>query len=217
MSEDQIDAQQATDEYYAHSEAIHRFIQTVRAAMAAEPDRERLVERIRPAFQELLAAEGWLPEALARVDDTSGMGSGTGLHLLYRGADRSLTLSSLVVPPGSSTPIHDHLAWGLVGLYRGEQREEVYRQTAGDIDAGDVELELVERRSLSPGELYALLPPEEDIHRVTTISDVASVSIHLLGNDIGCTVRHEYQPESHAAIPFRSGYSNVPCSESPRE
>ena len=25
------------------------------------------------------------------------------------------------MPPGSSTPIHDHLAWGLVGLYRGTQ------------------------------------------------------------------------------------------------
>ena len=25
------------------------------------------------------------------------------------------------------TPVHDHLAWGLVGLYRGNQDEEFYR------------------------------------------------------------------------------------------
>ena len=51
---------------------------------------------------------------------------------LYRAADRSLCLFSLVVPPGAMTPVHDHLAWGLVGLYRGNQDEEFYRPaTAG--------------------------------------------------------------------------------------
>jgi predicted metal-dependent enzyme (double-stranded beta helix superfamily) len=47
------------------------------------------------------------------------MGGGIGQWLLYRAGDGSLSLFSLVVPPGSETPIHDHLAWGLVGLYRG--------------------------------------------------------------------------------------------------
>ena len=47
---------------------------------------------------------------------------------MFRAADRSLTLFSLVVPPGSRTPVHDHLAWGLVGLYRGTQDEEINAQ-----------------------------------------------------------------------------------------
>lgn len=217
MMEEPTHPQQATDEYYAGSAVVHQFIEAVRAALAAEPGRPQLVERIEPAFQRLLAAGDWLPGALSGVNDLSGMGGGIGQYLLYRAADRSLTLSSLVVPPGSSTPIHDHLAWGLVGLYRGEQREEVFRQAAGDIDAGEVELELVEERSLGSGELYTLLPPENDIHRVTTISDVASVSIHLLGSDVGCTIRHRYRPESRAVVPFRSGYCNVPCPDSPHE
>jgi hypothetical protein len=36
------------------------------------------------------------------------------------------------------------------------------------------------------GEFYALLPPVDDIHYVTTVSDTASVSIHLLANDTAC-------------------------------
>ena len=56
------------------------------------------------------------------------MGGGIGQWLLYRAGDGSLSLFSLVVPPGAETPIHDHLAWGLVGLYRGTQDEEIYAQ-----------------------------------------------------------------------------------------
>ena len=60
------------------------------------------------------------------------MGGGIGQWLLYRAGDGSLCLFSLVVPPGAETPIHDHLAWGLVGLYAGTQEEEVSRSaTAG--------------------------------------------------------------------------------------
>jgi predicted metal-dependent enzyme (double-stranded beta helix superfamily) len=86
------------------------------------------------------------------------MGGGIGQWLLYRADDGSLSLFSLVVPPGSETPIHDHLAWGLVGLYRGTQDEEIYAQREGA-------LELVEQRSLEPGDFYVLIPPRDDIHR----------------------------------------------------
>jgi predicted metal-dependent enzyme (double-stranded beta helix superfamily) len=54
------------------------------------------------------------------------MGGGIGQWLLFRAADRSLCLFSLVVPPESMTQVHDHLAWGLVGLYKGNQDEEFY-------------------------------------------------------------------------------------------
>jgi hypothetical protein len=76
---------------------------------------------------------------------------------------------SLVVPPGAMTPVHDHLAWGFVGLYTGNQDEEVYRPGSG-------RLELERRRPLSPGGFYVLMPPRNDVHRVRTTSAVTSVS-----------------------------------------
>ena len=102
--------------------------------------------------------------------------------------------------------MHDHLAWGLVGLYRGTQDEEVFELHDGN-------LALVERRALHPGDFYALIPPVEDVHRVRTTSPATSVSIHLLTNDTGCVWRHHYEPETGAAAPVRSGYANVPCEE----
>ena len=133
------------------------------------------------------------------------MGGGIGQWLLYRAEDQSLSLFSLVVPSGSATPIHDHLAWGLVGLYRGEQDEEIYARRGDD-------LLLTESRALRAGEFYALFPPHDDIHRVRTTSAETSVSIHLLTNDTGCTWRHMYDPHTGSAEPFRSGYANVECA-----
>ena len=134
------------------------------------------------------------------------MGGGIGQWLLFRAAERDLCLFSLVVPPGSMTPVHDHLAWGLVGLYKGNQDEELY-------EPGDGRLRLVRQRPLRPGDYYALLPPRDDVHRVRTTSDVTSVSIHLLANDTGCVLRHTFDEHTGEAKPFRSGYVNAECDD----
>jgi 3-mercaptopropionate dioxygenase len=200
-------------EWFVDSRFVIQFVEHVHARMEAQPDRSKLVEELQPAFTDLLSAEGWLPEEFATPDETSGMGGGIGQYVLYRAKDRSLTLFSLVIPAGSSTPVHDHLAWGLIGLYQGTQREQVYNVTDGDPDSGHAELELTRDVHVDTGEFFALLPPKDDIHRVTTTSDEPSISIHLLGNDTGCVIRHSYEPETSKVKAFRSGYSNLPCEE----
>jgi predicted metal-dependent enzyme (double-stranded beta helix superfamily) len=201
------------DEFYVTSPVVHAFMTDVLQVVAAEPSAPRCIERIRSHFAELLATSGWLPEEFACPSPTSKMGGNIASYLLFRRTDPTLTLHALVIPPASITPVHDHLAWGLVGLYRGEQEEEIFRHTGSSPSAHGAHLELVERRQLRPGDFYALLPPEGDIHRVRTTSEDMSVSIHLLGNDLGCTWRHAYDVEKGAVSPFRSGYANVDCSE----
>ena len=132
------------------------------------------------------------------------MGGGIGQWLLFRAGDGSLSLFALVVPPAAETPVHDHLAWGLVGLYRGTQDEEIYE---GDPIA------LRERRALAPGDFYALLPPADDIHRVRTTSRGD------LGLDPPADERHRLRVAARLrrppgeVTPFRSGYVNVLCDD----
>jgi 3-mercaptopropionate dioxygenase len=183
---------------------VRKFVADVQDRIGAASSPQEACEAIRPRFAELLADPDWLPAEYQAAAPESGMGGGIGQWLLYRAEDGSLSLFSLVVPPGSETPIHDHLAWGLVGLYRGTQDEEIYVRRNGA-------LELVEQRSLRPGDFYVLIPPRDDIHRVRTTSAETSVSIHLLTNDTGCVWRHAYDPASGDARPFRSGYVNVAC------
>jgi 3-mercaptopropionate dioxygenase len=194
------------DEFVLDTAAVRAFVDDVRSAIDASSSPEDACERIRPRFAALLADDGWLPATYQQPVPDSGMGGGIGQWLLFRAGDGSLSLFALVVPAGSQTPVHDHLAWGLVGLYRGDQDEEIYSTEEGG-------LRLAEKRALVPGDFYALLPPRDDIHRVRTTSAVASVSIHLLTNDTGCVWRHAYDPETGSVRDFRSGYVNVPCGE----
>jgi predicted metal-dependent enzyme (double-stranded beta helix superfamily) len=195
------------DELLVESPLVHAFVAETRDIVARPLAPAEACELIRPRFAELLAADGWLPERFQEPAAESGMGGGIGQWLLFRAGDGSLSLFSLVVPAGAETPVHDHLAWGLVGLYRGTQDEEIY--ALGD----DGELAVVDRRALAPGDFYALIPPRDDIHRVRTTSDATSVSIHLLTNDTGCVWRHAYDPATGAVRPFRSGYVNVDCAD----
>jgi predicted metal-dependent enzyme (double-stranded beta helix superfamily) len=196
------------DELVLDTPVLRDFLDAVRGAIEGASSPEWACDAIRPRFAQLLSDEGWLPAEFQAPVPESGMGGGIGQWLLYRAGDGSLSMFSLVVPSGSATPVHDHLAWGLVGLYRGTQDEEVFAEANG-------KLELVERRALARGEFYALIPPRDDIHRVRTTSAEPSVSIHLLTNDTGCVWRHTFDPDSGKRSPFRSGYVNVDCEDEP--
>lgn len=199
------------DEFYLDTPAVRGFIADVRATLAAHADVSAGLDALRPRFAALLGDQHWLPDAFAAPYAQSGMGGGIGTWLIFRSADRGLSLFSLVVPAGSETPVHDHLAWGFVGLYRGEQAETVYQRVDDGADAGRATLAVAEVNALRPGDFYKLLPPDGDIHSVRTTSADASVSIHLLANDTGCVVRHAFDPVHAQVRAFRSGYSNVPC------
>jgi predicted metal-dependent enzyme (double-stranded beta helix superfamily) len=129
------------DEFILDTPTIREFVDNVRRHRSAAATPMQAVAAIEPHFVELLQQDDWLPEEYQRDAPESGMGGGIGQWLLFRSADRSLSLFSLVVPSGSRTPVHDHLAWGLIGLYRGNQDEEFYRPTEG-------RLECIRRRPL---------------------------------------------------------------------
>ena len=202
----------AEDEYALDTATVREFVEGVRARIDEVPGPREATEAIRPAFARLLADRAWLPREYRAPAPESGMGGGIGQWLLFRSAARDLCLFALVVPSGAATPVHDHLAWGLVGLYDGEQQETVFARRDDNAPIGGTErLSTAVERTVRRGEFYALLPPENDIHRVRTVSADASVSLHLLANDTGCVWRHSYDPETGAVSPFRSGYANRPC------
>jgi len=202
-----------TDEWLIDAPLMRNFINEVNEIRARVGHPRQVVAAIRPHFAALLADQSWLPEKYQEpAAGESGMGSKIGMWLLYRAGDGGLAFSVLVLPSGVQTPVHDHLAWGLVGLYKGEQAEEVFSRHDHGEEEGHAELQITERNLLKPGDFYELLP-ENDIHRVRTTSAMTSVSLHLLGNDNGCIWRHRFEPEAQQVAPFKSGWLNVECRE----
>jgi predicted metal-dependent enzyme (double-stranded beta helix superfamily) len=206
------------EEYYLDDERLTRFVETVNRTAAEHDEVPALLTALREPFAELLEADCWLPELYRNLppddyDNRSDMGGDIAQWLLYR-REGKLSVSSLVVPPGVETPVHDHLAWGLVGLYQGSQEETFFRRVdPGENDEGEAELEVTETQQAGPGDFYELIPPAGDIHSVRTTSDVPSVSIHVLGADIGCIPRHAFDPDADLVRLFQSGYTNVECED----
>src|ERR671937_2149138 len=129
------------DDYVLDTPVVREFVAAVRGSIEGAGSPEEACAAIRPHFAELLADPVWLPDEYRESAPESGMGQGIGQWLLFRASDRSLSLFSLVVPADAETPVHDHLAWGLVGLYRGTQDEELFERNGGG-------LRLVERRAM---------------------------------------------------------------------
>lgn len=201
------------EEWLLDSPQLTDFIDAVNQIRTSAVSPQAAVEQIRPHFATLLADHDWLPQKFQEPAETEGgMGRKTGMWLLYRSGDGGLAFSALVLSPGTKTPVHNHLAWGLVGLYKGEQSEVVFERTDDGAHEGHADLAVKEENVLHPGDFYELMP-ENDIHQVETTSDVTSVSLHLLGNDNGCIWRHQFKPEEQAVMPFKSGWLNTDCRE----
>ena len=102
-------------------------------------------------------------------------------HLLHVSPTRRMSVVALVWQPGQRTPIHDHVAWCIVGVLRGIEREDRYRLV--DLDGEQC---LVPTGSVEafPGHVEALVAPAEDIHCVTAGGDETTISIHVYGADI---------------------------------
>jgi predicted metal-dependent enzyme (double-stranded beta helix superfamily) len=79
--------------------------------------------------------------------------------------------------PGQRTPIHDHVSWCVVGVYRGIEHETHYRL----VDGALVATESIEAH---PGDVEALIPPAENIHVVEAAGEGLTISIHVYGADI---------------------------------
>ena len=124
----------------------------------------------------LLAQDDWL----APEDRTPGADTYRP-HLLHVSACRRLSVVALVWRPGQRTPIHDHVSWCVVGVYRGVEHEERFRlaESGGRrrlVPAGSVRA--------YPGHVEVLIPPAENIHRVSAAGAEETVSIHVYGADI---------------------------------
>jgi DNA-binding GntR family transcriptional regulator/predicted metal-dependent enzyme (double-stranded beta helix superfamily) len=125
-------------------------------------------------------------------------------HLLYRHPDGWFSILALLRDAGHSSPIHDHLCWGVVGVYQGEEREQRFLAVKSGEDSYRLIPSGVTQHRRSEVSYFDTGTP--NIHSVDNPSRETAISIHVYGADVrelGGTIRKCYSldgrtvPEPH--------------------
>ncbi len=163
------------------------------------PDKAELVRAITPHMQRWLEAPDLTDEQRSPCE-----GRACG-HLLHTAVDGSFFIISVVFPKGTSSGVHYHGAWGVIGIVSGVDEETSYVRPEGpevpSVGEG-CDLQPAEKRHFPPGSITYLLPPDQAFHRVRAVGEETGVSLHILG---GTPETHPHmlcQPESRKLIDF---------------
>ena len=114
-------------------------------------------------------------------------GDGYRTVLLWSDAGLDLSLLALVWQQGQRTPIHDHHAACVVGLYQGMERETRYERTAPGADT----VVPVGEEILRVGAVVVVPPGEHEIHRVEAVAPAPTVTVSLHFYEVDVTRRPE--------------------------
>jgi len=170
-------------------------------AIQQYPNERERIEAIKPSLARWMERQ----EGLRPHDRLPCEGNRACGHLLHTADDGSFFIISVVFPPGTSSGVHYHGAWGVIGILDGEDEETKYVRTAGPsgVDAGQpCELEKTGVYHFPSGSITHLLPPEEGFHRVRAAADVNGVSIHILGGTAETHPHFACDPSTRTLVDF---------------
>ena len=147
---------------------------------AALVDDGARVEAIAPAMRDLLVAESPIPASAYEALDGAAVG-----NLLYADPAGRFHVLAVVFPEGTSSGVHHHGCWGVIGYLQGSDEETRYRCLA--YQGTSAQLEEGTRHVWSRGDVTFLLPPEDGWHRVRSAGPGDGVSVHVL-----CRTPHDH-------------------------
>jgi len=173
------------------------FEETVRHVLQNTKSEKEIVQNLTPYFRSFLETEGLVPEEIKQPKSKEKYGQ----YLLYKPEDEAFSIIAFVWGPGQKAPVHDHLVWGLVGIYEGAIEETRYRKIDNDNDrVHEVQLEIIDTVIAKKNDISFVYPPNADIHGVQNPFKDQAVTIHIYGTDIGKHPRHSYQDDSINSI-----------------
>jgi predicted metal-dependent enzyme (double-stranded beta helix superfamily) len=140
---------------------------------ASLPDDRARCDAIRPAMEALLASDDPVPVASRQSLDGEAV-----CNVVYADPAGRFHVMVVVFPEGTSSGVHHHGCWGLIGYLNGSDEETRYRATVDDGERADVEE--VSRHRWTQGDITALLPPDDGWHRVRSAGPGDGVSVHVL-------------------------------------
>lgn len=170
------------------NEAVSDFIADVKRILGGEGASPNGLQRIAERMGELVRD----PNATAGDETSGNFHAGRGSGPVYTD-ESGLTLMQARFGPEAMTPIHNHGSWGVIGVYRGRDRYQVWRRRDAETVPGRAQVELVEERVLEPGDVAILPPPPQDIHAQQGI-DGPAYEFVLFGRNAALLPRLYFDP-----------------------
>jgi predicted metal-dependent enzyme (double-stranded beta helix superfamily) len=158
---------------------LRALVDDVTSVVRSTADDGQRCERITPHLRRWMDGGGDLPDRYCHPCEGRACG-----HLLFTDPGGEFFVISVVFPAGTSSGVHYHGSWGVIGILQGTDEETKYERDAspGDVAIGQsCELRQREKIYSPPGTITYLRPPLEGFHRVRAAGEEAGVSLHILG------------------------------------
>lgn len=167
--------------------ALDELVCAIREVVRLERPPAEAARLVAARLERFLAVPDLLPEQYREGDPDRYR-----QHLVHTEDDGSFSVVALVWQPGQQTPIHDHVAWCVAGVYEGAETEQRYELRG---EGATARLVVAADAINHAGTACGFAPPG-DIHLVRNSGSSTVRSIHIYGAHIGklgTSVRREYR------------------------
>ncbi len=165
---------------------LNELVRSVRDVLALEREPGQMARWVGGALRPFLGNPYLLAPQQREPDPTRYR-----QHILHAEDDGRFSIVALVWLPGQATPVHDHVAWCVVGIHQGQEREVQYQV----LNEGREQYLLAIGESAHKVGSVAVLQPPGDVHTVYNPGPELAISIHIYGADVrqtGSSIRCRY-------------------------
>jgi predicted metal-dependent enzyme (double-stranded beta helix superfamily) len=184
----------------AESYNLTKFTADVTEIVQHENDAVKIVDAIKPLMAKIIEVDGFLPEQYTKPVSKE---QPFGLYLIHKAPQDAFTVMSAIWPPNGGTPVHDHAgSWAVEVILDGSLHTKRFKRLDDDSRPGHAELRQTAELDIPARAIAHVIPPDQDVHQFTNITDRPVLSFHIYGGDITQQTRSRFTPEENAVVKY---------------
>ncbi|MBW4554911.1 MAG: cupin [Trichormus sp. ATA11-4-KO1] len=172
---------------------LYRFLTEMEDVLNGVDNESSRLPEIRMLVRRLIVNSYWVRSQYLEPDSKTG----NSVLLLYDELGFPLTVQTVTFTPGTRSTIHNHGAWGVVAVLKGQEKNTFWRRT-NSLDVADT-LEPTGEITLFPGDIVSFTP--DAIHSVQAVGDEPTVTFNVYG-ETDPKQRFEFDLITHTAKKF---------------
>jgi predicted metal-dependent enzyme (double-stranded beta helix superfamily) len=179
---------------------LTRFTADITEIVQHEKDATTIVDAIKPLMAKIIEVDDFLPEQYTKpVSEEQPF----GLYLIHKAPQDAFTVMSAIWPPNGGTPVHDHAgSWAVEVILDGSLHTKRFQRLDDDSQPGYAELRQTAELDIPAKAIAHVIPPDQDVHQFTNITDRPVLSFHIYGGDITQQTRNRFTPEENAVVKY---------------